>query len=345
MTTPELPYYPITHDDGLNIVEALNDLIGTENSLSLIAEDFDETKSYEVGNYVRYSTLLYRFTTPHPAGVWNENHVTPIKVGEQLNAFNNEKINNNAVAPEFRNDVNYAVGDVVSYQGGLYRYLSPHIAGNWDRTEVVATNAISEGSGSGGGTGVGDEITFDGDNMIITSSERSIESLESSIAIVANGNTHPLINQGEYVYVKMHDTLPEGLYTANSTIVETDNLTTSNLSSVSKGGLNKLNENTIKDVSYGFSSSSYSDLQSKLITLANDMLNGESKLIRFYIDFDSSVFARGSTCFGNLNIISKATSYLYFSCLVSDNICNVICISYNNGTWFCKKLASTNYCF
>ena len=316
MTAPELPYYPITHDDGLNIVEALNDLIGTENSLSLIAEDFDETKSYDVGNYVRYSTLLYRFTTPHPAGVWNENHVTPIKVGEQLNAFNNEKINNNAVAPEFRNDVNYAVGDVVSYQGGLYRYLSPHTVGNWDRTEVVATNAISEGGG--GGTGVGDEITFDGDNMIITSSERSIESLESSIAIVVNGDTHPAITSaGVYVYVKMHDTLPEGLYTTNSAIGENVALTTSNLTSVSGGGLN-----SVKSITENLFNQNYS--------VAN---------LSIYLDrvtIESGGYVRiGKYVFVNMILKAKSTTQGLYVCITgfpeSDMSFPLLCLECNTN--------------
>ena len=159
MSVPTIPYYPITHDDGLDIINALNDLTEAESSPSLIAEDFDETKSYAVGDYVIYSTLLYRFITPHSVGAWNENHVIQVKVGEELKDLSKNQ-----------------------------------------------------------------------------------NSIESSLAIVANGNAHPLIYPGEYVYVKMHDILSEGLYTANSTIVETDDLTTSNLSSVSKGGMNSIAE-------------------------------------------------------------------------------------------------------
>ena len=151
MTVPTVPFYPITHDDGLDIIDALNDLAETENSPSLIAEDFDETKSYESGNYVIYSTLLYRFITSHSAGTWNASHVVQVMVGDELHSFSTRKANDSAIAPEFRNDTNYAVGDVVTYEGGLYRYTVSHTAGNWDREEVVATNAISEGGGGGGG--------------------------------------------------------------------------------------------------------------------------------------------------------------------------------------------------
>lgn len=237
MTTPTIPFYPVTHDDGTNIVEALNNLVSAKRMPYVVADGFSTSVSYNVNDYVIHENNLYRFTAPHTAGPWNSSQAIRVTIGEELNTLNIEKVNNNVIAPIFTTDNNYNINDIVLYNGNLYRFISQHTAGVWNETEVTQTNAISEG---GGGTGVGDEITFDGDNMIITSSERSIESLESSIAIVANGNTHPLINQGEYVYVKMHDTLSEGLYTANSTIVETDNLTTSNLTSVSKGGLNEV---------------------------------------------------------------------------------------------------------
>lgn len=215
-----------------------------------------------------------------------------------------------------------AAGQYVIWKGNLYTANS----------DITSGDTLSSSN-----------LTAVGDKGGLNKLNSSISAIDSSLAIVADGDTHIALTTGQYIYVKNHNTLAEGLYTANSSIGQNVALTTSNVTTVgSKGGLNKLNENTINNVSDGFSTTSYSYLQSKLTSLANNMVNGESKLVRFYIDFDSSVFARGATCFGNLNIISKGTSYLYFSCLVSDNICNVICITYNNGTWLCKKLASEN---
>lgn len=240
MTAPELPFYPITHDDGLSIVDALNDIADTQNSPSLIAEDFDETKNYIIGDYVIYSACLYRFVAPHSAGAWNSGHATQVRVGEELG----DKANNSIVAPAFRSDWNYDVNDVVTYQGGLYRFITAHSAGDWNRSQVVTTNAISEGGGGGGGggggAGIGDVVTFDEHTMIVTSSERTLEPLESSIAIVANGDTHIAIDSGQYVYVKNHGALDEGLYIANSDIDEDEELTASNLTKDTEGGLNKL---------------------------------------------------------------------------------------------------------
>ena len=39
---------------------------------------FDPAASYSVGDVVAYQNQMYRFTSAHPAGAWNENHVTDI---------------------------------------------------------------------------------------------------------------------------------------------------------------------------------------------------------------------------------------------------------------------------
>lgn len=64
--------------------------------------------------------------------------------------------------------------------------------------------------------------------------------IENSIAIVSNNNTHIAITKGECVYVKNHGTLSEGLYIAKSNISANDTLTTSNLTALPKGGFNLL---------------------------------------------------------------------------------------------------------
>lgn len=68
----------------------------------------------------------------------------------------------------------------------------------------------------------------------------NIDALISSYAIVSVGNNHQAISEGQYVYVMDHSVLPDGLYTANTAIPTGGTLTTSNLTAVSAGGLNKL---------------------------------------------------------------------------------------------------------
>lgn len=49
-----------------------------------IANDFDETKNYSIGDMVLYDGLLYQFTSAHAAGAWNSSHVVATTIGEQI---------------------------------------------------------------------------------------------------------------------------------------------------------------------------------------------------------------------------------------------------------------------
>lgn len=59
--------------------------IQDEGGNAAIAEEFDSTQNYQIGDYVVYDNNLYRFTTEHPAGNWNSNHVSKIHVADELN--------------------------------------------------------------------------------------------------------------------------------------------------------------------------------------------------------------------------------------------------------------------
>ena len=84
----------------------------------------------------------------------------------------------------------------------------------------------------------------------ITANAQAIAKLDESIAIVSNGNTHAAIAAGQYVYIKGHETLAEGLYTANSAISANATLSNSNVTAVSGGGLNALNSNLANKSNY-----------------------------------------------------------------------------------------------
>lgn len=68
----------------------------------------------------------------------------------------------------------------------------------------------------------------------------AIDGIEDAIAIVANNNTHGAISSGQFVYVKNHSTLAEGLYKANTNIAANATLSSTNLDADSAGGLNAL---------------------------------------------------------------------------------------------------------
>lgn len=83
---------------------------------------------------------------------------------------------------------------------------------------------------------------MDAIDTAVTADRSSLDALRDGLAIVANGDTHIAITAGQWVYVKGHNTLPEGLYTAQSNISANGALSTSNLTADSKGGLNALSD-------------------------------------------------------------------------------------------------------
>ena len=83
-------------------------------------------------------------------------------------------------------------------------------------------------------------ITDINNNMDIL--DAAANGIEDALAIVANGNTHAAITSGQFVYVRNHSTLTEGLYVASSNIAANATLSSSNLAADSKGGLNALSE-------------------------------------------------------------------------------------------------------
>lgn len=74
----------------------------------------------------------------------------------------------------------------------------------------------------------------------LTGIENDITNITDGIAIVANGDTHPQIASGQFVYVRNHSTLPDGLYRATAAIQTDGALSTSNLQADGAGGLNTL---------------------------------------------------------------------------------------------------------
>ena len=72
--------------------------------------------------------------------------------------------------------------------------------------------------------------------------DSSVNATDGAIAIVSNGNTHPAIPSGNYVYIRGHGSLSEGLYknSTSGTIGVNATLSTSNVSAISSGGMNEM---------------------------------------------------------------------------------------------------------
>lgn len=72
--------------------------------------------------------------------------------------------------------------------------------------------------------------------------DSSVNATDGAIAIVSNGNTHPAIPSGNYVYIRGHGSLSEGLYknSTSGTIGVNAPLSSSNVSAISSGGMNEM---------------------------------------------------------------------------------------------------------
>ena len=93
---------------------------------SIIAEDFDTTTAYAVGEYVFNGNTLYRFTSAHSAGAWNSNEVTAVAVCDELTSLKSD-LNGKLSAPSSPtsgqylkwNGTAWVASDLPVYSGGV----------------------------------------------------------------------------------------------------------------------------------------------------------------------------------------------------------------------------------
>ena len=75
----------------------------------------------------------------------------------------------------------------------------------------------------------------------LTARDTRIAGAESGVAIVIDGATASQnIAEGQFVYLRNHGTLTDGMYHASTTIASGTTLTSSNLAADADGGLNRL---------------------------------------------------------------------------------------------------------
>jgi len=118
-----------------------------ENVRDSIAEVYDSTKTYVIGDYAYYNEVLYRCTTAiTTVESWNSGHWTEVKVGSEIKDVKNSAAaaNSDVIADTYDATKTYAVGDYVIYNGKLYRCnttistAEAWTAGHWMQTNVGA---------------------------------------------------------------------------------------------------------------------------------------------------------------------------------------------------------------
>ena len=77
-------------------------------------------------------------------------------------------------------------------------------------------------------------------NTLTSDINSKLTTTQKSVAIVSDGNTHSVITSGQYVYIKNHNSIIEGLYKATTAIPANTAITSAMVSAVPRGGLNDL---------------------------------------------------------------------------------------------------------
>lgn len=97
-----------------------------------IADEFDQGKYYSSGDLVMYKGELYKCTSNHVAGAWGDGaDFSKLSVEDVIGAC----MKASDIADEFNDQTAYSEGDLVSYNGKLYRSVYGREAGPWYRED------------------------------------------------------------------------------------------------------------------------------------------------------------------------------------------------------------------
>lgn len=150
-----------------------------------------------------------------------------------------------------------------------------------------------------------------------TSLQAQVAAVDSGLAIVSNGNTHVAITSGQYVYIRNHSSLSEGLYKATAAIAANVALTTSNVTKLTTGSANDL-KNSIDSLNSQIASqssvgsfSNETQLNTILDTLLSAMPSGGVKVFEADCGANFDVFKASTRYFGTIYKTGSSTSYAH----------------------------------
>jgi hypothetical protein len=130
-------------DETLKTVDQKLQELSQESAIDTdIAPVFKSTNTYQPGDMVYYRNKLYVFNVEH-TGAWAAADVTATDVTSAMNAALAGKADYADLAGAFNSETAYTAGDLVIYNGIVYRCTNDH-TGAWDADDFSATTISAE---------------------------------------------------------------------------------------------------------------------------------------------------------------------------------------------------------
>ena len=134
-------------DEKLKTVDQKLQELSQESAIDTdIAPVFKSTSTYNPGDLVYYRNKLYKCTIQH-TGAWAAGDFTATDVSTALNtavgSLNDIKADYADIAGAFSAETAYTAGDLVIYNGIIYRCTNDH-TGDWDADDFSATTIGAE---------------------------------------------------------------------------------------------------------------------------------------------------------------------------------------------------------
>lgn len=118
-------------------------LIGAANELhnTIGADAYDETATYNTGDYCIYGGELYKCNDDNVTGAWDATKWDATILVDELGGSGSSLVLPESIADEYDETASYTAGDFVMYQGILYKCNHISATGSFDPTKWDAISA------------------------------------------------------------------------------------------------------------------------------------------------------------------------------------------------------------
>lgn len=118
-------------------------LIGAANELhnTIGADAYDETATYNTGDYCIYGGELYKCNDDNVTGAWDATKWDATILVDELGGSGSSLVLPESIADEYDDTASYTAGDFVMYEGVLYKCNHISATGSFDPTKWDAISA------------------------------------------------------------------------------------------------------------------------------------------------------------------------------------------------------------